>query len=82
MSYNSCEFYINNPTNDASYCYHASGVFYVSLDVMRNIFQFSSSDVSTNGLDISAIDNSSADITYYCNSYLYPNMNIAHALTG
>jgi hypothetical protein len=80
MSYNSCEFYINNSTNNSSLCYNASSVFYVSLDVMRNIFQFSSSDVSSNGLDISAIDNSNSDISYYCDSFLYPNMNIAHSM--
>jgi hypothetical protein len=77
---NSCEFYINNYNNDSSFNYCASGVFYVSLDMMRNVFQFSSSDVSTNGLDTSIIDNSSADITYYCNSSFYPSINVAHCM--
>jgi hypothetical protein len=80
MSDNSCEFYIQNSTNDSSYNYCASSVFYVSLDLMRSTFQFSSSDVSSNGLDISIIDNSSADITYYCNSYIYPEINFAHSM--
>ena len=75
-----CDFYINNFVNDTSLCYHSTSVFYIPLSVMRNTFIFSSNDIDASGLDISVIDNSSSDITYYANSLMYPNINFAHSM--
>jgi hypothetical protein len=60
MSY---DFYMN--VTDISYGYDACGVFHVSLDLMRDVFMFASNDVSSNGLNVSVLDSSSAIITYY-----------------
>jgi hypothetical protein len=65
---------------DVSYCYDACGVFHVSLDLMRDVFKFSSSDVSISGLNISVLDSSSADITYYIDSVFVPDLNPSHSM--
>jgi len=65
---------------DVSYCYDACGVFHVSLDLMRDIFMFSSSDVSENGLNISVLDSPEADITYYIDSLFIPELNPSHSM--
>lgn len=75
MSY---DFYMN--VADASYGYDACGVFHVSLDLMRDIFMFSSSDVSDNGLNISILDSSNANITYYIDSLFAPELNPCHSM--
>ena len=74
----SCDFYM--VIEDVSHCYDACGVFHVSLDLMRSIFLFSSSDVSANGLDISVLDSSAADITYYVDSLFAPELNPSHSM--
>ena len=74
----SCDFYM--VIEDVSYCYDACSVFYVSLDLMRSIFLFSSSDVSSNGLDISVLDSPAADITYYVDSLFVPDLNPSHSM--
>lgn len=74
----SCDFYMT--VEDVSYCYDACGVFHVSLDLMRDVFMFSSSDVSGNGLDISILDSSGADITYYIDTMFVPELNPSHSM--
>ena len=74
----SCDFYMT--IEDVSYCYDACGVFHVSLDLMRDIFMFSSSDVSENGLNISVLDSPEADITYYIDSLFIPELNPSHSM--
>jgi hypothetical protein len=74
----SCDFYMT--VEDISYCYDACGVFHVSLDLMRNIFQFSSGDVSSNGLNVSILDNPGSDITYYIDTGFNPEINPSHSM--
>lgn len=74
----SCDFYMT--IEDVSYCYNACGVFHVSLDLMRDVFMFSSSDVSDNGLNISVLDSSGADITYYIDTVFVPELNPSHSM--
>ena len=82
-SNNSCDLFIySGLDNDISYCYDATSYYYVSLSQFRDIYQFSSSDISTNryGLDISCLDISTSDITYYFDSSINPQINIAHSM--
>lgn len=74
----SCDFYMT--IEDVSYCYDACGVFHVSLDLMRDVFMFSSSDVSSNGLNISVLDSPEADITYYIDPVFVPDLNPSHSM--
>lgn len=74
----SCDFYMT--VEDVSYCYDACGVFHVSLDLMRDVFMFSSSDVSDNGLNVSVLDSLGADITYYIDPVFIPELNPSHSM--
>lgn len=60
--------------------YDATGVYYVSLDDFRSIFTFQTTEISGGMLSSSSIYDPSANITYYVNSYLLPEMNPAHAM--
>lgn len=75
MSY---DFYMN--VTDISYGYDACGVFHVSLDLMRDVFMFASNDVSSNGLNVSVLDSSSAIITYYIDNIFIPELNPSHSM--
>lgn len=67
--------------DDISYnTYHASAVFYVSLSEFRNIFQFQTTEISNNYLDINVLFDLSSNIQYYVNSSLFQTINPAHAM--
>ena len=60
--------------------YDATAVFYVSLTNFRNIFKFETTEISNNKLPTTALTDTSANITYYVNSSLFPEINPAHAM--
>lgn len=74
MEFNLCE------NGDASGCYDATGAMYVYLDDMRDVFQFSCSDLSSGTLTQDNLDLTSSTTKYYCNSNSYPDINPAHAM--
>ena len=73
-----CDFKFYNDFGETSYS--ASGVFYVSLDTFRSIFQFKTTEICQGSLPNSAFSNESADITYYVNAPSMPPINPAHAM--
>lgn len=60
--------------------YDATGVYYVSLDDFRSIFTFQTTEISGGVLSSSSIYDPSANINYYVNSYLLPEINPAHTM--
>ena len=68
-------------TNDiSSNTYDATAVFNVSLSTIRNMFKFETSTIANNQLPSSALTDANADITYYVNSSVFPEINPAHAM--
>lgn len=74
----SCDFQLCDDISCNSYC--ACGVFYVSLDTFRNIFQFQTTEISNNELPDNALIDINSDITYHVNSSLLPVINAAHSM--
>jgi len=74
----SCNFTFCSDISCTDYC--AAGVMYVSLDTFRNIFQFSTNEITNNTLPTSVLDDTNAGITYYVNSSSYPIINPIHAM--
>jgi hypothetical protein len=60
--------------------YDATAMFYVNLSTFRNIFKFETTDISNNELPASSLTDTSANITYYVDSSILPEINPAHAM--
>jgi hypothetical protein len=60
--------------------YSATAVYYVSLSTLRNVFKFKTTEITNNELPASTFSNASADITYYLNEQLFPDINPANAM--
>ena len=75
-----CNFTLQTDISSVNYC--ASGVFYVSLDLFRSIFLFSTPYIINNKLYSFVLDNPIIDIKYLVLSDLYPSINPVHAMMG
>jgi hypothetical protein len=75
-----CNFTLQTDISSINYC--ASGVFYVSLDLFRSMFLFSTPYIINNKLYSFVLDNPIIDIKYLVLSDLYPDINSAHAMMG
>ena len=73
-----CNFTFNGDITDVSYC--AASVVYVSLDVFRSMFQFSTTEISGGSLNSTVLDSSSADIRYDVSYSLFPEFNIMNTM--
>ena len=71
-----CSFTMETGT-DISYC--ATGVMYVSLNLISSIFRFQTTEITNNILSPTIFDNSAADITYFVEANLFPSINPMHA---
>ena len=66
-------------TSTVTYC--ATGLFYVSLDLIRSVFLFAT-PIADCSLNTSVFNDSQADISYNVLSALYPDINPVHAMMG
>lgn len=60
--------------------YDATAVMYISINDIRDVFKFSTTDFSDNKLSSNALTSTSSDITYYLNSSSFPEINPVHAM--
>ena len=74
----SCPFTFTSDISSIDYC--ASGVMYVSLDLFRSVFQFTTTEIVNNSLPENILDISSADIQYDVSYSLFPIINSVHAM--
>ena len=74
----SCQFTFTSDISSIDYC--ASGVMYVSLDLFRSIFQFTTTEIVNNSLPENILDTSNANIQYDVSYSLFPIINSAHAM--
>jgi len=60
--------------------YSATAVYYVSLSTIRNVFKFKTTQITNNELSATTLSNTTADITYYLDEQLFPDINPANAM--